>query len=255
MVGGDAVAEHGQHARSLDVLDGGRFERHVVEVRRLPDVGGIFSPRVSLTLRNRQPAPALVSRINLGVALAEHLRCNRTRHRLLDFPLRRPNVGQVNGFAILAFSERILAQVDIDAASQRKGHHQRRRHQVVGAYLRIDPAFKVAIAGEHRSNDQILLFNFSRHLRGQRARVSDARRAAVADEVELQFLQKRHQAGLLQIVEENFRSGSERSLDRCGDLKAALHGFFRQQSSRDQHRGVRRVRTTRDRRNDHAAVL
>src|ERR1019366_6300702 len=35
VVGGNAVAEHGQHARALDVLDGGRLELHVIEVWRL----------------------------------------------------------------------------------------------------------------------------------------------------------------------------------------------------------------------------
>src|SRR5208282_921164 len=54
VVGGDAVAEHGQHARLLDVLDRGRLQRHVIEIWRLPNVGGVFFPRVSLALRNGQ---------------------------------------------------------------------------------------------------------------------------------------------------------------------------------------------------------
>ena len=211
MVGGNAVAEHGQHARALDVLDGGRLERHVIEVRRLPNVSGIVFPRVSLALRNRQPAPALVSRVHLGIALAKHLRRNRARHRLLDFLLRRPDVGQVDGLAVFASSDGILAQIDVNASREREGHHQRRRHQVVGAHFRVDSALKVAIAGEHRSNDQILLVDFFRNFNRQRAGVSDAGGAAVADDVKLQLLQIRHQPGFFEIVEHNFRPGSERS--------------------------------------------
>ena len=42
----------------------------------------------------------------------------------------------------------IFAQVDIDAAGEREGYDQRRRHQVVGADFGVDAAFEVAIAGE-----------------------------------------------------------------------------------------------------------
>ena len=67
VVGRHAVAEHGEHARVLDVLDGTGLQLHVVEVRSLADVGRVVLPSVGLALA----APA-------GIASASRRR--RPRH-------------------------------------------------------------------------------------------------------------------------------------------------------------------------------
>ena len=67
-------------------------------------------------------------------------------NRLFDFALRRPDVGEIDRLAVFAFAERIFAQINIDASGQRESHHQRRRHQIVGAHFGVDAAFEVAIA-------------------------------------------------------------------------------------------------------------
>ena len=46
----------------------------------------------------------------------------------------------------------------IDASGKGVSHNQRRRHKVVGAHLRVDAAFKVAIAAEHGDRDQPVIF-------------------------------------------------------------------------------------------------
>ena len=60
------------------------------------------------------------------------------------------------GCAVFPLANGILAQVEIDASGQRKSHHQRRRHQIVGTDFRVDAPLEIAIAGKHRGHDQIL---------------------------------------------------------------------------------------------------
>ena len=57
-------------------------------------------------------------------------------------------------------------------------------------------------------------------VRVERAGVADARRAAVADEVEAELVEVRREAGLLEVIRHHARSGSERS------LHGATMGFF-----------------------------
>ena len=74
VVGGDAVAQHGQHARALISSTGAGFDLHVIEVGRAADVGGIFFPGVGLAFGNGEAAPALVSFENFGIAFRKHFR-------------------------------------------------------------------------------------------------------------------------------------------------------------------------------------
>jgi hypothetical protein len=48
VVGGDRVAQHGQHARAENVLTGAGVFGHAVEVRRLADVGRVRLPLVDV---------------------------------------------------------------------------------------------------------------------------------------------------------------------------------------------------------------
>ena len=41
--------------------------------------------------------------------------------------------------------------------AMRERDHQRRAHQEVGADVRVDARFEVAVAGEHRGGDDIVL--------------------------------------------------------------------------------------------------
>src|SRR5271155_4833098 len=61
VVGGDAVAEHCQDARTLDFFYRRRFDLHAFEVGSAADVGGIFFPGVGLAFGNLEAAPALVT--------------------------------------------------------------------------------------------------------------------------------------------------------------------------------------------------
>ncbi len=74
---------------------------------------------------------------------------------------------------------------------ERVGDDERRRCQVIGAHLRMDAALEVTVAGQYRGDDQVVLGDRERDVFGQRPAVADARRAAVADEVEAERVERR----------------------------------------------------------------
>ena len=102
----------------------------------------------------------------------------------LDLLVGRPDVAQVDGLAVLVVAERLVVQVGVDAAGERVGDHQHRRRQKVHAHQRVDAPLEVAVARQHRGDDQIALGHGLGDRLRQRARVADAGGAAVADEVE-----------------------------------------------------------------------
>ena len=67
---------------------------------------------------------------------------------------------------------------------ERVGDDERRRREIVGPHLLLDAPFEVAVAAQHRRDDEIPRFDFRRHVVRQRAAVADAGRAAVADQIE-----------------------------------------------------------------------
>ena len=66
--------------------------------------------------------------------------------------------------------------------------------------LRMDAAFEVAVAAEHRGDREILGVDALRDELGQRPAVADARGAPVTDEVEAQLLQRAEQARALEVI-------------------------------------------------------
>ncbi len=87
-------------------------------------------------------------------------------------------------------SQRFVTQVDVDGAGQRIGDNQRRAGQVVGLHQRIDASLEVAVATEHGRGHQIALRDGLRDRVRQRSAVADAGRAAVADGVETELLER-----------------------------------------------------------------
>ena len=118
----------------------------------------------------------------------------------------------------------------------------------------MDPPFEVAVAAEHRGDDQVVLGDRVRDLLAERAAVADARRAAVADEVEPELVEIRRQTGFEQVVGDDFRAGRERRLHPRRGFEAFLDGLLRQQPRADHQRRVRGVRARRDRRDHDRAV-
>ena len=194
VVGRDRVAEHDEAACAGDVLDRADLQRHALEVRRLADVGRVRLPGEALALRHRQAAPLLVAGEDVGVRRAEHVAVDGARDRVRDLLRGRPDVAEVDLVAVLVLAERLLEQVDVHPACERVGDDERRRGEVVRLHLGVDPGLEVAVAGEHGADDEVALLDSDRDLLRQRAGVSDAGRAAVADGVEAELLEIVRQA-------------------------------------------------------------
>ena len=89
------------------------------------------------------------------------------------------------GLSVVAVAERLVVEIDVDAAGERIRDDQRRRREVVRPHLGMNAALEVAVAGQHGRDDQLAARSIASEIVvGQRTAVADARRAAVADEVE-----------------------------------------------------------------------
>ena len=91
----------------------------------------------------------------------------------------------------------LAREIDLHRARERIGDDQRRRGEIVGAHVRIDAALEVAVARQHRGGDQIVLADRRGNLRRERAGIADAGRAAEADDVEAELVERLLQLGLL----------------------------------------------------------
>ena len=100
VVGGHAVAHHGQHPRVGDVGDRGRRHRHGLEERWVLDIGGVVLPRVRLAASGRHLLPVLVAVEDGAVAGAEHLRRQRGADRLADLLHGGPQLGEEDRVAL-----------------------------------------------------------------------------------------------------------------------------------------------------------
>ena len=99
----------------------------------------------------------------------------------------------------------------------------------------MDARLEVAVAGEHRGADQVVLHDGLLDRLRQRAGIADAGGAAVADDVEAELLQVGQQAGCLQVFGHDARSRRERGLDVRLDREALLDRLLREQAGGEQH--------------------
>ena len=88
VVGGDAIAEHRDHPRLLDLRNLRRaLARHLSEKGRAAHVGGVGVPPIDVPRGRLERAPLLVAGENLVVILAIELRTGRLAHSPLDLVL------------------------------------------------------------------------------------------------------------------------------------------------------------------------
>ena len=93
-----------------------------------------------------------------------------------------------------------------------------------------------------------------RDLGRERARVADARRAAVTDDVEAELRERLHETRLVVVVGDDERARRERRLHPGRNRQAARDRVPGEETRRDHHRRVRRVRARRDR-GDHDCTV
>ncbi len=104
-------------------------------------------------------------------------------------------------------------EIEIHAAGERVGDDERRRREIVGAHERVDAAFEIAIAAEDGDGDEIVFLDGVADGVGQRAAVADASGAAVADEIEVQFVEEDVEAAGGEVVGDDFGAGREAGFD------------------------------------------
>ena len=143
------------------------------------------------------------------------------------------SVGQIsfkiNVRAILVLSKRLRAQVDIHGAGEREGDDERRGHQKIGADVLVHAGLKVAVAGEDAGSNEIILRDRFLERGMQRAGVSDAGRAAVADGLKAELVEVGLKTGLLQVVGDHTRAGTEGGLDGWIHFQSPFDSFLGEQ--------------------------
>src|SRR5690606_15508230 len=138
---------------------------------------------------------------------------DRGARRLGDLGRGGPDVAQEHGLAVGAGPERLLVEIDVHRARDRVRDHERRGREVVRAHDRVHATLEVAVTGEDRAHDVVAVLDGGGDALVYRAGVADARRAAVAGEIEAELLERGHEARLDQVVGDDLRARRERRLD------------------------------------------
>lgn len=115
---------------------------------------------------------------------------------------------QIDRFAVRVFPQRIVQQVNVQAAGQSIGHHQRWRGQKVHLRLGMNPALEVAVAGQHRAHGQIVVIDRGADFRDQWPRIADTGGTAVAHQMETELFEIRRQAGAFDVIGDHPGAGS-----------------------------------------------
>ncbi len=200
VVRGHAVAEHGKRARADDV---GHLVRPASPCRRRTAGAGCrCSGRPNRTARLRLPAaiPTAAARVAALVALEVQLGRQVLLDRRVDFLVAGPDVAQEHGLAVVARTERLARQIDERAPGQRIRHDQWWRDEIARARERMDAAFEVAVARQHRRHHEVAALDVRGHLGRERAGVAHAGGAAVAGKLVAQRVQRLLQAGGGEVV-------------------------------------------------------
>ena len=236
-------------------LSGRRLQREPLEERRVADVGRIGIPGEPAAGRHGKRLPPIVAAEHVGVLRPEHLRRHRAQHRLLNLALGRPQLAQKHRHARLVRPERLGRQVDRHAPRERVGDDERRRREIVRAHLLLNASFEVAVAAQHRGDDEIARFDFGAHLVGQRPAVADARRAAVPNEVEAELIEVLLEARLPQVLRHDLRPRRQARLHPRFARQPALDRLLGDEPRANHHARVRGVRAARDGRDDDRPVI
>src|SRR4029078_4032706 len=108
--------------------------------------------------------------------------------------------------------------------------------------------------GEDADHREVGLVDGLADLGDEGAGVADARRTAVADEVDPELVEVRRETGPLVVVADHLGPRRERRLDPRLALEALLHGVPGQQRRADHHARVGGVGARGDRGDGHGAV-
>ncbi len=152
-------------------------------------------------------------------------------------------------------AQRFVLEVDQHGAGDGHRDHERRRPEIGAANRRMQPAFKVAVAGQYSANGQVPLRDRVRDRLWQRARHAAATHASVAGHVEAEARQRLHQPGTLKHGRDGARARRQRRLDCGPGAQAAGDRVSGQQPGGKHLPRVGRVGAGGDGRDHHVAGL
>src|SRR6516165_2140586 len=130
----------------MNVRDRGRLQRHALEIGRMFYIGGLGIPGKQIAFRNRHPAPMLVALEDFAILLVKHLRVYTAPDGVAYFPLRRPDIAEVDGFAFRITAQWLARKIDVHATGQSVGYDQGRRSKIIGPHLSMNAPLEIAIA-------------------------------------------------------------------------------------------------------------
>ena len=189
MIGRYGVAKNSERAPPDDVVDLANLHREIFEERRLVNVIAFLVPLIHFAGARWDFVPLRVLIREIAIKLAEDFRAQRRLHRIAHFFQTRPEIAQKSFFAGFVFADWLFAKIDIHPPGKRERDYQRRRHQEIGFDVLVHPRFEIAVTRKHGRRDQIVIVDRLFDFRMERAGISDAGRAAVADEIEPELVE------------------------------------------------------------------
>ena len=130
-------------------------------------------------------------------------------HERGDLRVARPHIFQIDGFTVAAGAERIFGQIRAHRTGDAVGNNQCRTGEVICAQVGVHARFEVAIAGEHRTGDEVFRYHGFFDFRVERAGGTHTGGAAVGDDAVAAFYQIRQQAGIAQVIGDDFGARRE----------------------------------------------
>ena len=206
MIRGDGVEEQAKNARINDVANRLRLHRDAFEIRWILHVGRGHVPLVSPVSRNIDGLPVGVAGKYICVSGPVEITGDIGLNQSLDFLVARPDIPKKNRLAVMIMAQRFRRHIDQDRSGQRIGDNQRRRRQVVCAYIRVDAAFEVAVSRQHGDRHEFAFVDCAGNIRWQRPRIANACSATEPDEIEAERIERFLQTGIGEISGNRLRS-------------------------------------------------
>ncbi len=252
VVGCDRIAKQREQACAREIPGNRGLPAECLKERGLLDVRRVYVPVVDRTrlCRNLVPQRVLVGKVR--VQPPERCRIHRVVHHPGNLVERRPYVGEHYVGSVGTLADGVLREVRQNRSRESERDDERRAHQF-SARIACNSASKVVVA-QHACDDEVVIVDLTFKMRLERARVPDARCAAIPDRLEPELVQICLEPRPCQVVGHDARTRTERRLDRWTHRQATLDGLLCEEARSKHHARIRRVRARRDR-GDHDIAI
>ena len=175
-------------------------------------------------------------------------------HQCGNFGISRPDVFQIDRFAVAAHAERIFGQIGAHGAGNAIGNDEGRAGEIIGAQIGVHAGFEIAVTREHGASDEVLRYHRLFDLGVERTGGTHAGGAAISNNAIAKFFKEGQQTGITQVIGDYFGARGERSFNTGVHGEAAFDGALGEQAGGDQQRRVGGVGARRNRRDQHVAM-